>query len=366
MTSRDFSSPERASAALDALRRKPPGRPVRIMNVCGSHERAVSELGLRRSLPSQVKLIPGPGCPVCVCPEEDLAAAIALALTPSVRLAVFGDLLRVPLSNAGGGPRSLAECRDAGGRLSVVSSPSEAREIAKRNPAERVVFFSAGFETTTAPLAACIIEGLPDNMSLLLSHKRTSPAVRLLLEGGEVGFDALIAPGHVSAMTGSEEWRFVPLEFGVPTAVCGFYDLSLVGGIAILCQLVEAGRAELENLYGQVVRPGGNQRAKAAIGEVFEVCDAVWRGVGTIKESGYRLAPGYAHLDARRRFDIVPAPSAGAMPAGCSCHHVVMGRMDPAVCPLFGAACTPQSPVGPCMVSAEGACNIWFKHRGGY
>jgi hydrogenase expression/formation protein HypD len=229
------------------------------------------------------------------------------------------------------------------------------------------VFFSAGFETTTAPLAALVAGGLPENLSLLISHRRTSPAVRALLESGEPGFDALIAPGHVSAVTGSGEWRFVAEEFALPVAVCGFYDLSILLGIRDLSQMVARGEADLRNHYAQVVRPEGNTTALALMGEVLEWCDAEWRGVGVLTMSGYRLAHAFAHLDARARFGLLPlAPGSSAMPEGCACHHVVMGRKTPAECPLFGSRCTPHDPVGPCMVSGEGACRIWHRYGGGY
>ena len=313
----DFSAPEESRRILDGLKGRPPAHPVRIMNVCGSHERAVAHLGLRKALSPAFRLIPGPGCPVCVCPARDLEDAARLALLHRVRLAAYGDLLRVPFGSPVGGARNLSECREAGARLHVVASPTDARALALEHPDESVVFFSAGFETTTAPLAGLVASGVPDNLTLLLSHKRTSPAVRTLLDSGDPGFDALIAPGHVSAITGAEEWRFVASDFRLPVAVCGFYDLSLLLGIRALCSMVERKEPALENCYPQVVKPAGNGRALRMMEEVFEVCDVVWRGVGTLPRSGYRLAGAYAHLDARVRFELEESPeSADAMPEG--------------------------------------------------
>lgn len=363
----DFSAPEESRRILDDLLAHPPSHPIRIMNVCGSHERAVAHLGLRKVLRSAVRLIPGPGCPVCVCPARDLEDAARLALLHGVRLAAYGDLLRVPFGKPVGGGRNLSECREAGAHLHVVASPTDARTLALAHPGEPVVFFSAGFETTTAPLAGLVASGVPDNLTLLLSHKRTSPAVRVLLESGDPGFDALIAPGHVSAITGAEEWRFVASDFAIPVAVCGFYDLSLLLGIRSLCSMVGRGKADLDNCYPQVVKPEGNRKALHLMEEVFEVCDVSWRGVGLIPGSGYRLAEAYAHLDARTRFGLEESPDdESPMPEGCACHHVVMGRKTPDQCPLFGTLCTPREPVGPCMVSDEGACRIWHRYGGGY
>lgn len=363
----DFSAPEASKRILDELRRHPPETPIRIMNVCGSHERAVAHMGLRKALGKSFRLIPGPGCPVCVCPARDLEDAARLALRPGVRLAAYGDLLAVPFGTPVDGARTLAGCREAGARLHVIASPMDARTIALEHPRDPVVFFSAGFETTTAPLAALIVAGMPDNLSLLLSHKRTSPAVRALLETGEPGFDALIAPGHVSAITGSEEWRFVAADHGIPVAVCGFYDLSLILGVRSLLRMKERASADLDNCYSQVVQPWGNRRALEMMAQVFEVCDVTWRGVGVLPMSGYRLANDFAHFDARGRFGMPETPEdSSSMPEGCACPHVVMGRKTPAECPLFGKRCTPRDPVGPCMVSEEGACRIWHKYGGGF
>lgn len=352
-----------ARAWLERIRALPLTGKVRVMNVCGGHERSISHAGLRAVLPEAVELIPGPGCPVCVCPEEDLHDAIRLALRPEVILVAFGDMLRVPANLPKGQPRSLAQARAAGGDVRPIASPAEAVRIARENPARDVVFFMAGFETTTAPVAAMIAEGLPENLSILLSARLTWPAVALLLGGGEIGFDALVAPGHVATVMGPEEWGFVPRDHGLPAAVAGFGADSLCAALySVLRQQLE-GTAFLDNCYPQLVRPGGNPTARRLIAEAFDVVDANWRGIGILPSSGFALKPHLAAHDARLRFDLAADPGrkrAGEMPPGCDCARVVLGRIYPDQCRLYGAACTPTDPVGPCMVSDEGACRIWW------
>lgn len=336
---------------------------LRIMNVCGGHERSISLAGLRSLLPPQVELIPGPGCPVCVCPEEDIYAAIRLALDHAAILVAFGDMLRVPCNVPKSEPRSLEQARAAGGDVRPIASPQEAVRIAKASPDKQVVFFAAGFETTIAPVAAMLAEGLPDNLTVLLSGRLTWPAVAMLLGSGKPGFDALVAPGHVATVMGPEEWEFVPRDHHIPAAVAGFTAESLLAATwSVLRQLIEK-RPFLDNCYPAVARPGGNPSAKRLLGATMQVVDANWRGIGVIPGSGFALAPSHATHDARLRFAIDDDGNrkrAGQMPAGCDCAEVVLGRIYPNQCRLFGKACTPRDPVGPCMVSDEGACRIWW------
>jgi hydrogenase expression/formation protein HypD len=337
--------------------------PVRVLNVCGGHERTISMAGIRGVLPDRITLIPGPGCPVCVCPEEDILAAIALAAKPEVILAAFGDMLRVPANVAKGEIRSLAEARARGADVRAVASPREVVLIAQKNPHRPVIFFAAGFETTAAPIAAMLCEQLPDNLSLLLSARRTWPAVATLLDAEKPAFEGLIAPGHVATIMGSEEWRFVPEQHGIASAVGGFTTASLLAALyAVLRQILDA-RPALENYCPEFVRPEGNVRARQCIAEVFDDFDANWRGVGTIPKSGFALKPHLAAHDAHRNFPAtvgVAKSRVGDMPPGCDCAGVVMGRLKPLDCRLYGKACTPRTPVGPCMVSDEGACHIWW------
>ncbi|RMF86421.1 MAG: hydrogenase formation protein HypD [Nitrospirae bacterium] len=349
-----------AAAWLQRIRDLPlPGR-VRIMNVCGGHERAIAQAGLRAALPPAIELIPGPGCPVCVCPEGAIRGAIHLALAEGAVVVAFGDMLRVPVTRPIHGVRSLEEARAAGGEVRPIASPAEARAAAEAAPARTVVFFAAGFETTTAPVAALVAEGLPENLLLLTACRRTWPAVALLLDSGTPGFDALVAPGHVSAVMGPEEWAFVAERHGLPVAVAGFTPESLLAAFHTVLADHLAGRARLANRYPAVVRPGGNRAAQGWIEAVFEVVDAPWRGIGTLPASGYRLRRRYADHDAARRFALPEAEAEGRMPPGCGCAEVVLGRRTPAQCRLYGQPCTPRHPVGPCMVSEEGACRIWW------
>jgi len=340
---------------------------VRVMNVCGGHERSISMAGLRGALPEQVELIPGPGCPVCVCPEEDIYAAIQLARRDDTIVAAFGDMLRVPCNAPKREPRSLEQARVAGGDVRPVSSPEEVLAIAQDNPNKQVIFFAAGFETTTAPVAGLIAQGLsqglPPNMTVLLSGRLTWPAVAMLLDSETPGFDALIAPGHVSAIMGPEEWNFVPEKHHIPTAVAGFTTDSLLAALySVLRQVIE-GRVFLDNCYAYVAQPGGNPTAQSVLKQILDVYDANWRGVGIITQSGFRLKPELSELDARVRFNIDPdldRKRAGEMPPGCDCARVVLGKIYPNECILYGRACTPRKPIGPCMVSDEGACRIWW------
>ncbi len=352
-----------AATALDRIKQLPlPGR-VKVMNVCGGHERAITMAGLRGVLPSNVELVPGPGCPVCICPEEDVYEAIQIARHEEVTLVAFGDMLRVPVNAPKREPRSLEQAKAAGADIRPIASPMEARAMALNNPARRVVFFAAGFETTTAPVAAMLAEGAPENLLVLLSGRLTWPAVHMLLTSGTPGFQALIAPGHVSTVMGPQEWAFVAEDHHMPAAIAGFRPDTLLAALyAVLRQLVE-GRAELENCYPEAVRPGGNPTAQRQIAQVLDVVDANWRGVGTIPASGFALKPEYAAHDARLALPSYADESrkrVGEMPPGCDCARVVLGQIYPNECLLYGAACTPRKPIGPCMVSDEGACRIWW------
>jgi hydrogenase expression/formation protein HypD len=342
--------------------------PVRIMNVCGGHERSISAAGLRTLIPANVELVPGPGCPVCICPEEDVYEAIQLALNEDITLVAFGDMLRVPVNVPKRESRSLEQAKAAGADIRPIASPIDAVRIAENDPSRLVVFFAAGFETTTAPVAAMLAEGVPDNLLVLLSGRLTWPAVALLLDSGTPGFDALVAPGHVSTVMGPEEWQFVVDKHDIPAAVAGFTPESLVAAMYSVLRQLRDKRHFLDNCYSTVVRPGGNTEARRQIDQVMDVVDANWRGIGIIPESGFALREAYAAHDARERFRSYADESrkrVGEMPPGCDCAKVVLGKIYPNQCRLYGAACTPRKPIGPCMVSDEGACRIWWSagHR---
>jgi hydrogenase expression/formation protein HypD len=352
-----------AAQWLEALRGLDIPKPVRIMNVCGGHERSISVAGLRSALPQNIELIPGPGCPVCICPEEDVYEAIQLALHEDITLVAFGDMLRVPVNVPKRESRSLEQAKAAGADIRPIASPTEAVRIANSDPSRTVVFFAAGFETTTAPVAAMLAEGAPDNLLVLLSGRLTWPAVAMLLESETPGFDALIAPGHVATVMGPEEWQFVVDKHGLPAAVAGFRADTLLAAMFSVLEQLQSGRRSLDNCYPEVVRPGGNALARQQLEKVMEIYDANWRGVGVIPKSGYRLREEYAAHDARRVFRSYADESrkrVGEMPPGCDCARVVLGKIYPNQCRLYGLACTPRKPIGPCMVSDEGACRIWW------
>jgi hydrogenase expression/formation protein HypD len=348
---------------LEPIRRLPVPREIRIMNVCGGHERTITRAGLRGALPPNLRLIPGPGCPVCACPEEDIRLAIQLALRQGVILATFGDMLRVPIHEHGKDVRSLEQARAAGAEVQAIASPVEARKLAERSGGRPVVLFAVGFETTMAPVAALLAEGVPEHLFVLCSGRRTWPVVKMLLDSGEHTIDALIAPGHVATVMGPEEWASVPDTYRLPAAVAGFTPASLLQAIhAVLCQWIE-GRPRLENGYPQAVRCGGNPRARALLERCFEIVPAAWRGIGSIPASGFALKAEFAGHDARTlalESDGPGGAEVGSMPPGCECAKVVLGRITPSDCRIYGRACTPRTPVGPCMVSEEGACHIWW------
>jgi hydrogenase expression/formation protein HypD len=339
-------------------------KPLRIMNVCGGHERSITHAGLRGVLPDTIELIPGPGCPVCVCPEEDIYQAIQLAQKEHTILVAFGDMLRVPVNVPKGEVRSLIEAQAAGADVRPIASPQEAKQIALVNPQRAVVFFAAGFETTTAPVAALLAEsGLPDNLFILLSGRLTWPAVAMLLDSGTPGFDGLVAPGHVSTIMGPEEWQFVVDSHNLPAAVAGFTTESLLAAFYSVLRQAQTGERFLDNCYSEVAHPGGNSTARRLLNQSLDVVDGNWRGIGIIKQSGFALKPSLSAHDARVQF---PEPQdtdrrrAGQMPPGCDCAQVVLGKIYPNRCRLYGKACTPRNPIGPCMVSDEGACRIWW------
>ena len=336
---------------------------VKIMNVCGGHERSITMAGLRKALPDYIELVPGPGCPVCICPEEDVYEAIQLALHEDIILVAFGDMLRVPVNVKKTEARTLEQAKAQGADIRPIASPSEAVVIANNNPDKKVVFFAAGFETTTAPVAAMMVEGVPENLSVLLSGRLTWPAIAMLLESSEPGFDALIAPGHVATIMGPEEWAFVVEKHNIPAAVAGFTTESLLAAMYSTLRQLNEDRYFLDNCYPQLVRPGGNTSAQAHLKNAMNVYDANWRGVGTIPSSGFMLNEKYSHHDARKLYPTYSNDArkrAGEMPPGCDCAQVVMGKIYPNECRLFGSACVPRNPIGPCMVSDEGACRIWW------
>ncbi len=334
--------------------------PVRIMEVCGSHTMNVARYGIRDLLPPRVKLISGPGCPVCVTMPGYVDAAIELA-RGGVTIATFGDMLQVPGSSA-----TLAECRAEGARVEVCYSPRAALDLAAAASEREVVFLAIGFETTIAPVVSLVglaqREGLA-NLSLLTSFKLAPPALLAVLGDPDMHIDAFLCPGHVSAVTGTHVYDPIAHDRGKPCVIAGFEPLDILFGLCgILTQLVE-GRAVVENLYSRVVRDDGNPLARATMDRFLRTATVYWRGLGPLPDSGLVLRDEYAAFDAEKRFDLTIGP--GVEHPGCLCGDVIKGKRSPPECPLFAKRCTPMDPVGPCMVSAEGSCAASYKYGRG-
>lgn len=353
----DFKDPKLARGLIDSIRALAPEHAT-LMEVCGTHTVAIARNGIRSLMPEGCRLASGPGCPVCVTSNHDIDAVIALARVPGVILTTFGDMTRVP-----GSTSSLLKEQAAGRDVRIVYSPLDALTIAKENPERQVVFVGVGFETTT-PLIAIAIKraramGLA-NFSVFAAHKNMPNAMDVLMRDPNLKVDALILPGHVSTIIGMEPWRFLAEKYGIPGVITGFEPLDVLEGIAMIMRQLHEGRAEIENAYTRGVMPQGNPVALAAIDEVFETCTATWRGLGPIEGSGYRIREEFAQFDALRRFEPEIEPT--QEPKGCRCGDVLRGIMAPDECPLFRKVCTPENPVGPCMVSSEGSCAAYFRY----
>jgi len=336
---------------------------VKIMNVCGGHERSLSMAGIRGVLPKNIELIPGPGCPVCVCPEEDLYLAIQLAITKDICLVAFGDMLHVPVNAPKNEARSLQQAKAKGADIRAIASPQEAVSIAHAAPQKQIVFFVAGFETTTAPVISMLAEDMPDNLLLLLAARRTWPAVEMLLQSDTCGFDGLIAPGHVATIMGTSEWSAVAKEYHKPVAIAGFDSDSLLAAIYSIIRQLQENHNFLDNCYGSVASLEGNTYAQQLLNYYTDIDSAIWRGIGSIPNSGFELKKEFQQWDAKSHFPAkvdFSRKRLGKMPAGCDCAQVVLGKIYPNECHLYGKACQPRNPVGPCMVSDEGACRIWW------
>jgi len=333
--------------------------PVRLMEFCGGHTHAIFRFGLRQLLPPTVSLLAGPGCPVCVTSQPDLDRAIALSRVRGVILTTFGDMLRVP-----GSTGTLQEARAQGADVRIVYSTIDALSIARANPDREVVFLAVGFETTAPSVAAAVLtaqeQGLT-NFSILSLHKLTPPAMRAILDTGEVALSGILGPGHVTTIIGSDAWNFLSSDYGIPCAVAGFEPLDILMGVYALVDSIERESPVLVNAYTRGVRPEGNLHARQVIDRVFCVRAAEWRGLGTLPKSGLFLRDGFAKFDAASRFPVQVEPA--KEPKGCLCGDVLRGGAQPLDCPLFGRACTPEHPIGPCMVSSEGACAAHIRYR---
>ncbi len=333
--------------------------PARIMEVCGTHTMSISRHGIRQALPEALTLISGPGCPVCVTANADIDSFIEMALKPDVIATTFGDMLRVPGTKMG-----LAQARGRGARVQIVYSTLDALQLARDSPEATVVFFGIGFETTAPTVAAAILEASEtgvDNFLVLAAHKVVPPALEALCRTPGLAVDAFLCPGHVTAIIGPEAYRPVAGEFGIPCVVAGFEPSDILQSLIMLTGQLADGRSEVEVQYTRGVRPGGNPAAMSLMEQVFEPCDAEWRGLGVIPGSGLAIREEFAAHDASRRFIVDVGYS--REPSGCLCGSILTGLRIPPDCPLFGKGCTPDHPVGPCMVSSEGTCAAYFKYE---
>lgn len=356
---RDPARAERLLAAIHRVAPTGPASPWTIMEVCGGQTHTVVRSGILDRLPPGVRLVHGPGCPVCVTPTEVLDHALALASRPGVTLCSFGDMLRVPGSRS-----DLQRVRAAGGDVRIVYSPLDAVRIAAAEPRREVVFLAVGFETTAPATALAALEarrlGLR-NFSLLVAHVRVPPALEALLADPECRVRGFLAAGHVCTVMGTAEYAAFVDKHRVPVVITGFEPEDLLEGILLLVRQLADGRAALENQYVRAVRSAGNAAARTIVAAVYAPCDRRWRGLGLLPQSGLGLRPEWSDLDAAQRFPRVGEATDDTGP--CRAGDVLRGRMVPEACPAFGTRCTPETPLGAPMVSSEGACAAWFRWR---
>ncbi|MBN2289140.1 MAG: hydrogenase formation protein HypD [Candidatus Glassbacteria bacterium] len=348
------------SAAVAGRIRKLSTRPASFMEFCGGHTATIARYGLESLLPAQISLLSGPGCPVCVTPVGMIDRMIALARLPGMIVASYGDMLRVP----GSASSLLVERGRGSADVRVVYSSYDALEAARSNPGRQVVFFGIGFETTAPATAAVVLKARElgvDNFSVVSAHKTTPGIIRALLDSDEVKLDGLICPGHVSVITGTAPYRYAAEQRRVPCVICGFEPLDVLQSVLMLVEQVESHRAGVEIQYRRGVREQGNEKARRLMDEVFEPADSVWRGIGTVPGTGLSLRPELSRWDALARYRLdLPEPQE---PAGCICGKILRGAASPEECRLFGSRCTPATPVGACMVSGEGACQVRYRWR---
>jgi hydrogenase expression/formation protein HypD len=336
-----------------------PGRTYKFMEVCGGHTHAIYKHGVEDLLPDEIELVHGPGCPVCVIPMGRQDDAISIAERPEVIFTTFGDMMRVPASNG-----SLLDAKARGADVRMVYSPLDALKIARENPDREVVFFAIGFETTTPSTALTLkraqAEGIR-NFSLFCNHVTIIPAIRAILDSPDLRLDGFVGPGHVSTVIGLRPYRFIARDYRKPVVVSGFEPLDVLQGVYMILTQLRQGRSEVENQYSRVVRDEGNPLALKAIGETMELRTTFeWRGLGFISQSALKLRPEFSDWDAEVRYEIPGVRVAD--PKACQCGEVLKGVIKPWECKVFGTACTPDHPIGTCMVSSEGACAAYFNY----
>jgi len=353
----EFRDPEIARKIIDRIHHRS-RKPAKLMEFCGGHTVAIFRHGIRQLLPDNIEMLSGPGCPVCVTSVGDLDKAIALSALPGVIVTSFGDMVRVPGSSS-----SLQQARARGADVRVVYSTQDALGIATANSDKTVIFVGIGFETTAPTIAAAILQAESErikNFQILSLHKVCPPIMKTILDLGEVKLNGIICPGHVSAVIGSDPYRFIPVNYRIGCVVSGFEPLDILQTVDMLVGQIEAESPSVEIAYRRGVKPEGNRHALELMASVFEPDDADWRGIGIVPDSGLRLRPEYRRFDAEANFDIKTRPA--LEPKGCICGSILRGVSTPANCSLFRQVCTPENPVGPCMVSAEGSCSAFYQY----
>lgn len=356
----EYRDPETARVLLAEIETLAADQPHRkLMEVCGGHTHAIYRHGIESLLPESVELVHGPGCPVCVIPMGRVDDAIALARTPGVTLCCFGDMLRVP-----GGDSTLQEAKAGGADVRIVYSPLDALALAERAPDRQVVFLAVGFETTAPSTAATVLAARDrgvGNFSVFCNHVTIVPPLKAILDSPGLDLDGFLGPGHVSTVIGTDPYRFVPAQYRRPLVVAGFEPVDVLQGVAMLLRQLGGGRCEVENQYRRAVDGAGNRRGLELMREVFVLRPHFeWRGLGFIAQSALALAPGLADWDAEARFGVPGLRVAD--PKACQCGEVLKGALRPWECKVFGTACTPESPIGTCMVSSEGACAAYYNY----
>ncbi|MDP8975316.1 MAG: hydrogenase formation protein HypD [Actinomycetota bacterium] len=355
----EYRDPAAARWAVEQIKALSDGQHLKFMEVCGGHTHTIYKHGIERVLPSNIELIHGPGCPVCVIPMGRVDDGIAVAETPGVIFTSFGDMMRVPGSNG-----SLLDAKARGADFRMVYSPLDALRLAKENPDREVVFFAIGFETTAPSTAVTLMKARAAgimNFSVFCNHVTIVPPLKAILESPDLRLDGFIGPGHVSTVIGNRPYRFVPAQYGKPLVTSGFEPLDILQGIVMLLRQIREGRCEVENQYTRAVQDEGNIRALRIMSEVFEVRPHFeWRGMGFISQSGLKLNEAFAPWDAELRFSVPGVRVAD--PKACQCGEVLKGVIKPWECKVFGTACTPETPIGTCMVSSEGACAAYYNY----
>ena len=351
-----FRDPTLAKKIADLIRKLAPSYEAKFCHVCGTHEWTITHHGLRALFPETVDVIAGPGCPVCILPAAEIDEAIQLALN-GVVVTTFGDVIRVP-----GSESSLQEAKASGGDVRIVYSVKDAVKMAERESEKEFVFFAIGFETTAPSTAIEVLDKRLENLSFLVSHRLIPPAMELLLGVGDLHIDGFIAPGHVSTIIGVKPYEIFPKAYHMPTVVAGFEPLDVLFAVLMLLRQLQNGEARLENEYTRSVDWKGNVKAQQFMEKVFDVVDGRWRGLGKIPLSALALKEEFMVHDARKKYGIKIERSRDLLP-GCLCHLVMIGKIKPSECGLFMKTCRPESPKGACMVSMEGTCRIWARHK---